>query len=184
MLQDTPDWKRINTSMKILHEEFSFDANTHSSAVFSQYAYIQAYCTHDKLAEWRTCQLPTEKRWVEIFTHMQTENVPFEQFSRIIEFILCIPGSAAPVERILKKAKSMWGQESSPLHVSMLDPIFHVKYNIKWSCSYFYRFLSTQPEMLRDISRQPKHDSTQSESDQFDIPAAMIMELDEYDVDE
>lgn len=160
VLQRFIEWPNVKKSMQILSERFSFDVVAHSSAVFEQYGYIKSFCNNEKLAEWIDNNVPTDKRWVEIFKHMKTEQIPFDQFSRIIEFVLCFPGTSAPVERVFAKAKKVWTQESSNLHIITLNSILHVKNNMEWNCVDFYKFLETQPQLLHKIARydfkQPK----------------------------
>lgn len=104
-LHGFPDWTTVKNSMKKVSEHTSFDRNVNASQVFEQYGFIKKYCTDEKLEEWTEIELPTDKRWVEIFKHMNAHGVPFIQFSQIIEFALCFPGSSAPVERVFAKAK-------------------------------------------------------------------------------
>lgn len=161
VLRKFPEWLTVKKSMQILSAKVSFDMSANSSAVFEQY--VKKYCTDEKLTEWRTNGLATEDRWVAIFKHMEAEHVPFDQFSRIIEFILCFPGSSAPVERVFAKAKKVWKQESSSLQITTLASILHVKINMDWSCINFYEFLKDERELLRKISSQDKYNFKQTE---------------------
>lgn len=150
-----------------------------SAAVFEQFGYMKSYCSADKLAEWSVNKLQTDKRWVEIFQHMEARNVPFDQFATIIEFILCFPGSSAPVERIFAKAKKIWKQESSSLKVSTLDSILHVKCNMEWTCIDFFKFLKTRQDLLRKISCQEKHDFKQPRAVALDDSPMSVQLADE-----
>lgn len=161
VLETFPDWSTVKKSMHVVAEKGSFDMATNSSAVFEQFGYMKSYCSADKLSEWRKSKLPTDKRWVEIFQHMEAHNIPHDQFGVIIEFILCFPGTSAPVERVFAKAKKIWKQESSSLQISTLNSILHVKCNMEWTCLEFFKFLKTRPDLLRKISSQDKYDFKQ-----------------------
>lgn len=185
VLRKFPEWSAVKKSMQILSAKASFDMAANSSAVFEQYGYMKKYCTAEKLTEWRTNGLATEDRWVEIFKYMEAEHVPFDQFSHIIEFILCFPGSSAPVERVFAKAKKVWKQESSSLQITTLNSILHVKINMDWNCMNFYKFLKEEPELLRKISSQDKYNFKQTEPENSPGEVSIdIRDTDSEDEDE
>lgn len=99
ILKQFPDWSYVKKSMQIVGEKGAFDMAANSSAVSEQFGYVKSYCSTGKLAEWRSNNVPPDKRWTEIFKHMEAQNVPFDEFATVIEFILCFPGTSAPVER-------------------------------------------------------------------------------------
>lgn len=92
-------------SMKKVAEKSSFDEYENSMQVLDQYNYIKKYCTADKLFEWDSKQTKTDERWVGISQHMHAQHIPYIEFSQIVEFIICFPGSSAPVERVFAKAR-------------------------------------------------------------------------------
>lgn len=172
-----PNWSTVNSSMKIVAQNTSFDLYALSSKVLEEYGYIKNYCKAEKLAEWNSNEVSTDERWVEIFRHMDANRVPFIEFSQIIEYILCFPGSSAPVERVFAKAKKVWKQESSALMVSTLKSILFVKINLEYDCIGFYNFLRTQPTLLRKIASQEKYDFKQLELVDKPSPGAMSVDI-------
>lgn len=72
-----------------------------SSKVFKQFGYMKNYCSQDKLSHWNANKVAAEARWVEMFKHLHDKSIPFREFSSIIEYVLCFPGTSAPVERLL-----------------------------------------------------------------------------------
>lgn len=143
--------------MKIVAEKASFDLAANSSKVLIQYDFIKNYCTEEKFQEWAMKKTTTDERWVEVFKYMNTLNIPFMEFAQIIEYMLCLPGSSSPVERIFASIEKIWKLESSNLHVSTLKSILCVKYNTDYSCIEFSDFLKSQPQLLRQIASQEKY---------------------------
>lgn len=174
-LRKFPSWSTVKLSMKKVAEKTSFDEYENSSKVFDQYSYIKNYCTQNKISEWNSKDLPTDERWVEIFQHMNTEHVPFIEFSKMIEFVICFPGSSAPVERVFSRAKKVWKQESSALQISTLKSILTVKINLEYTCMEFFDFIKNQPVLLRKISSQDKYDFKQPKSQTS--PGAMSIDV-------
>lgn len=111
---------------------FNFEAN--SSKIFQQFGLIKNYCTDEKIAEWKANKMKSEERWVEIFNHMENHQLPYKEFSHLIEFILCFPGTSAPVERVFAKANKIWTSEKSTLEIKTLKSKLMVKYNMDYDC--------------------------------------------------
>ena len=160
--------------MKKLAEKTLFDECKHASKVFDQHIYIKNYCSPEKRDEWKSKNVSTDERWVEIFQHMHAQHVPYIEFSQIIEFVVCFSGSSASVERVFSKAKKIWKQESSALQVSTLKSILTVKVNLEYTCIDFYNFLRTQPELLKKIASQEKYDFKAEQN-----ASAMSIDVDE-----
>lgn len=102
--------------------------------------------------------MATEDRWIEIFQFMESEQLPYVEFSRIIEFVLCLPGSSVPCERVFSMAKKIWRNQSSNLNVETISSLLNINYNMEYSCNDFYKFVQTQPKLLRKISLQEKYE--------------------------
>lgn len=181
-LRNFPSWAEVKISMKKVAEKTPFDEHENSSKVLEQYSYIKNYCNEEKLSEWNSKNLTTDERWVEIFKYMETQNVPFIEFSQIIEFVICFPGSSASVERVFSLAKRVWKQESSALQVSTLKSILTVKFNVEYTCMDFYNFIKTQPQLLRKIGSQEKYDFKQPNAERG--PGAMSVDMDSDDRNE
>lgn len=177
-----PTWSTVNESMKSLAEITSFDLIKNSSKVLEQFDYIRNYCSAEKLKEWKDKKMPTDERWVEIFKHFDAQNVPFIEFSQIVEYVLCLPGTSAPVKRIFSIAKKIWKVESASLHMQTLKAMLYVKYNIDYTCTQWFEFLKTQPELLRKIASQDKytfkHPTSSASSSNNISPSAMSIDLD------
>lgn len=157
--------------MEIVADRTSFDIYVNSPKVLQQYGYIKNYCTEEKFIEWKKNETTTDMRWVEIFKHMKSNHIPYIELSQIIEYILCFPGSSAPVERVFSMAKKIWTEESARSLVPTLRAILLVKINMEFNCIDFYKFLKTQPELLRKIGSQEKYEFKKSK--QSKSPGAM-----------
>jgi hypothetical protein len=67
---------------------------------------------------------------VEVFTYFNANDLAHVNFSIIVEYILCLPGSNAPVERVFSHMNKIWSSEKTQLGVSVLKAIFITKGNI------------------------------------------------------
>lgn len=153
-LRVMPTWNQIEKTME---EIPGFDLKEHSSKVHAQYRHVKTYCSDEKLGIWNSKKLSTEDRWVEVFKHMASAQVPYKNFALVIEFILCLPGTSAPVERVFSSVKNIWKTESANLHIDTLKAILLVKCNLTHTCVDFYQFLKKSPALLRQLAAQEKY---------------------------
>lgn len=158
----------------LLKTSFNFYAN--SPRIFQQFGFMKNYCTDEKIAAWNTWKLTTESRWVEFFKHMSQHQAPYEDVSRVIEFILCFAGTSAPVERVFAKAKKIWTLEKPSLLPSTLKSILIVKNNMDYYYCEFSKFLEEQPDILRKISAQKKYDLKRPKAISDSSPSAMSID--------
>lgn len=157
-LRRVPDWESVKKSLAVMEENTSFDVARHSTAVFQQFGYIKKYVSDDKIAKWKKDKVSTEARWVEVFNHMNKNDIPFDQFAHLIEYVLCFPGTSAVVERLFAEVNKIWKRESTALKLSTLKAMLIVKNNMEYSCLEFFNFLKTQRELLTKIAGQNKYD--------------------------
>lgn len=157
-LRKFPDWLSVKKSMESVAKKTTFDLIENSSKVFDQYGYAKNFCTDAKIMEWKDKMVTTEDRWVEVFQFLEAQHLPYVEFSRIVEFALCLPGSSAPCERVFSLAKQLWKTESTNLKVETLNAMLKVKYNMEMKCVEFYEFLKNEQELLQRISSQDKYD--------------------------
>lgn len=177
-----PDWNVIKSSFQVMSTKTSFDFEANSSKIFEQYGLIKHFCTDEKISEWNTVQpntkekkISTESRWVEIFKHMDENQLPFAEFAHLIEFILCVAGTSAPAERIFANVNNAWTKNKSSLQPSTLKAMLMVK-NIDYDCCEFYEFLQKQPGLLKKIASQEKYDFKNTQANVEKSPGAMSVD--------
>jgi hypothetical protein len=74
--------------------------------VFDQSTLIKSIIV-SQLDTWNNENIPV---WVQFFSEMSEKRLDFQDFCNIVEFILCLPGSAAPVERTFSVMNTMWSK--------------------------------------------------------------------------
>jgi len=109
--------------------------SSQDTGVFDEFLIISKHITAQKICDWNTGNIATESRWLEIFPHFNVNDLSHVNFSIIVEYILCLPGSNGPVERVFSHMNKIWSSEKSQLGVSVLKNILrtytnHVKSSI------------------------------------------------------
>lgn len=157
MLKKAPQWTDIETAMNKLADKELFDAENKASQLHTQFVFLKNYCIEQRIVKWRTEKTSVVARWVQIFSFMEAESCPCQELSTIVEYILCLPGTSAPVERIFSAVTKAWTTEKTQLKIENLKGILFVKYNLKYSCSEFFDMIKRKPELLKKVSGVDKY---------------------------
>lgn len=123
--------------MQKLDAQKLYDANENAMKLHKELGYVKNYCSESKIKQWKDGKVTTTNRWVEVFSHLDAESCDYKEFAKIIEYILCMPGSTGSVERVFAAMNKSWTKEKSQLKVNTLKAIQTVKVNLKISCLEF-----------------------------------------------
>jgi hypothetical protein len=80
------------------------------------------------------------------------DSLDFQDFCNIVEFIVCLPGSTAPVERIFSVTNTMWSKEKSSLSVETMRATLVVRQNCVMECEKFFDKMLKERNLLRKIT--------------------------------
>lgn len=155
-LKKVPAWEDVQKSLDVLIEKGYIDCNK-DTEVFDEFSLISNYITSQKVTEWNNVNASTETRWVEVFKHFHSNNLKHENFCILIEYILCLPGTNAPVERVFSLMNKLWTTEKTQLQVPVLMAMLITKVNIKKTCQEFYSYLKSSPAVLKQICSSDKY---------------------------
>lgn len=153
-----PDWNAVEATLKFMVEKKWTSDEDSNVDLFDEFGYVLKFVTQDKITAWNGNGTKPHQRWVECFQHFENNHIPYKRFARIIEFIFCLPATSACVERIFSLITKIWTKEKSQLHIDTLKHILFVKYNLRYECVDFYKFLKENPPLLKQISSQDKYD--------------------------
>ena len=102
--------------------------------------------------------------WVELFVHLKNNDIPFIEFSRLVEFVLCLPRTNAIVECIFSEVTHRWKKESSQLKIETLKSILAVTVNLDYTCIEFFDLSKTNDTLLKQIGSSRKYDNKNNEN--------------------
>lgn len=164
-LDQTPEWEFIEASAKFMASKQRFDIESFDIELFDQCSYLKKFISNEKIQSWEQENIATDQRWVECFKHFAKHNVPCNHMLKIVSYILALPGTSAPVERIFSLINDIWSAEKTRLSIETLKDILYVRYNIKMTCLEFFEFIKTQPKLLEKIGSSEKYAFKNSEND-------------------
>ena len=130
LLNKTPAWREIGDSIN--HKILSC-VQAEETRLFDQWVLIKLIAERH-VDEWNEENLPVSDRWLHIFREMREKHL---DFCNVVGFILCLPGSTAPVERIFSVMNSMWTKEKSRLSVETMKAMLIVRQTTTWNATSF-----------------------------------------------
>lgn len=156
-LRKIPVWKDVESAMQKLEKKKLYDAKENAVKLHRQFGFVKNYCSESKMKQWNDAKVSIPNRWVELFRHLERENCDFDEMAAIIEYILCMPGSTASVERVFSGMNKTWTEEKTKMKVETLKAILTVKVNLKKTCLEVFTWLNSEHEMLRQIQSKEKY---------------------------
>jgi hypothetical protein len=88
-----------------------------------EFVCIKQYINPEKLAEWRSAKTSPDGHWVEMISHFNTSDVAYSNLLKLVELLLCLPGTNAPIVRVFSFMNSLWKSEKTQLSVEILKAV-------------------------------------------------------------
>ncbi|CAI6372912.1 unnamed protein product [Macrosiphum euphorbiae] len=97
-----------------------------------------------------------DEKWTYVF---QTADIDgdFPNLKIVVEFLMCIPGSNANVERIFSDMNNLWTDDKSRFDVKTVKAMLVVKHFFTEDCSGFHDFLLGNKKLLKHIDSSEKY---------------------------
>lgn len=158
-LKETTSWEKVQESLPLFGRNIP-NLDIDDNELFDEVSYVSQFASPEKIADWDCQKTSVDCRWVEIFRHSKAKNVPCAQIQKIVEFVLCLPGTNAVTERVFSAMNIIWTSEKTQLKVETLEAMLMVKCNFEFhesSCDKVYETLLQEPKLLRSIHSSMKY---------------------------
>lgn len=129
------------------------------TVLFDEIVNVREYVTVTKVKEWNSARTPTHLRWVEIFTNFEDRNIGFKNIGDIVEFVLSLPATNAPTERVFSLMNNLWTNEKSRLKPENVKHMLMTRCNLDYSCVEFYDILLGNLKLLKAIYSSEKYEN-------------------------
>ncbi|KAJ8883412.1 hypothetical protein PR048_015255 [Dryococelus australis] len=113
-------------------------------SLLNKVSYVSNYVDNDVLKR-REEMISTEQQWLEVFGKLNEWQIPYKNCLAIVPYLLCLPGTNAPIEQVFSLMNTMW--TSKKLSLETLRSMLIVKFNMA-SCENFYEILNQNPELI------------------------------------
>jgi hypothetical protein len=88
-----------------------------------------------------------------VFVHFNENNVQRGTVKKVVELLLCWPGSSASIERVFAHMNYIWSEKMSQFHVYKIQAMLALKSNTDSSYETFNGKLASNPGILKKIGR-------------------------------
>jgi len=92
-----------------------------------------------------------------MFKKFEEKNIHVSNFRKLIEFIFCLPGTSAPVERTFSIMNNMSDNRSRILEQNV-KALITCKINTDCSCCDFYDKIKSNKDFLKKVLSTEKYD--------------------------
>jgi hypothetical protein len=92
--------------------------------LFEEYTYLRRYLSRQE-SEWFSSN-PLSRKWSKECVHLKENNVPHGNTKKVVQLLLCLPGSNASIEGVFSRMNYVWSEEKSRFHVDTMQAILAV----------------------------------------------------------
>ena len=96
-------------------------------------------------------------KWTQLLQAFKDKDIPISNFQKLVEFVFCLPGTSAPVERIFSIIKNMWSDDRSSMHEKNVRALLVCKSNIDLACTEFYENIKSNVVLLKKVIGTDKY---------------------------
>jgi hypothetical protein len=127
-----------------------FRTETVEMTLFDRFVIIRKIISKS-IDRWNNSNISISDRCKEIFLYPKNNHFEVKDVINIVEFVLCLPGNIASVERIFSLMNMSWTKEKSRLSIETMKSILIIKQNCNISCEQFYNKIITDTILLGKI---------------------------------
>lgn len=158
MLNKEVCWEEIQDGLSsLIASEYLNNDSFNENELFDEVGYLKNFLSMEKLIHWRESKTSIDQKWVEIFNHFENESIPYKNILIIIEFLLCLPGTNAPTERLFTFMNRYWTSEKSQLSVDTIKSMLILTYNVETNCENFYKEILKNVDLLKKVHSSQKY---------------------------
>lgn len=155
ILKTVPDWEKVENTVAYFQSKKCL---LPESELFDQYVCVKNTVTvlmGEEEDKWKT--LSASEKWIKCFSKL--DKCQYSHFLTMCQYLFSIPAHNANVERVFSLMSSQWTDERNRLSVETVQNILICHYNYKKTCSEFYEYVKTQPELLKAAKSSEKYAS-------------------------
>ncbi|KAF0692998.1 protein FAM200B-like, partial [Aphis craccivora] len=140
-IDDDFNWVNIQATIELIKNIIPNKNLINEAHLFDEFTMIKESVKHN-VEHIQSLKTLSEK-WTYIFKSMNNNSINgfFPNFKIIVEFIICIPGSNANVERIFSNMNNLWTDEKNKMEIKTVKAMLIVKTFFKETCTEFHDFL-------------------------------------------
>lgn len=150
------NWNDVSQSVETFRANLGEVLN--EDQLFDEVGILINFLSVEKINKWNSEDKNSEDRWVEMFKCLDADSAKLNNLKKLCEFVFCLPGTSAAVERLFSIINNYWSSEKSQMSVSTVESVMQVYTNFDETCNEMFHFLQSNPSMLKSILGSEKYD--------------------------
>lgn len=158
----TISWENVESSAELINKNIR-KLKINIDELFDEVVLAKKFWS-SKREEWEKEEnenekkIPSEDKWVELFRSFKQQNISVTNLGFLIEYIFCLPGTSAPVERVFSMMNAAWSDERGLMHESTVRSLMLCKINFGLNCTEFYDKIKNKKDVLKKIHSSEKYE--------------------------
>ncbi|XP_062916330.1 uncharacterized protein LOC134352791, partial [Mobula hypostoma] len=161
LLRSVPKWEDIQGSLATCQANIASLRVIDKKRLFEEWGNSKQAISR-LLPVWNTEKLPASERWCHVFQEMQRNGFAYSHLAKAVEFILCLPGSTAPIERLFSAMSTVLSPDKSHLSIPTMKAILLVQVNFDLDCLAFYDKLLKDKWTLQKIASKDNYNAQEA----------------------
>ena len=121
-------------------------------ALFNEHVVVKNYnSASDRKERWKNTTISYEQKWTQLLQAFKDKDIPISNFQKLVEFVFCLPGTSAPVERTFSTMKNMWSDDRSSTHEKNVKALLVCESSIDLTCTEFYENIKSNVVLLKKV---------------------------------
>ncbi|GBM98839.1 hypothetical protein AVEN_188101-1 [Araneus ventricosus] len=101
--------------------------------------------------------ISVEEKWLRLFGHFKENHIAAPNLIKIVKYAFCLPGTSAPVERVLSLMNNAWTDDRGLMKESTVKGLMTYKINIGLACEDFYIKIKNEKKLSKKILANEKY---------------------------
>ena len=157
LLRKSPEWVPVQETAVFIESTYPCGQSLYENEMFDNVSNARDFVSKENLAAWESTNASPDERWAEMFQHFARSDGRYAALASVVQFLLCLPGSNAPCERVFSQMNNLWTPDKHQLKVETLGALLMVKFNFSFTCTEFHDFLMRSPQLLESIHSSDKY---------------------------
>ncbi|XP_078495454.1 uncharacterized protein LOC144750537 [Ciona intestinalis] len=158
-LSEDLSWPLIRGSAENINKMFQKQM-INVDFLFDEHVLVKKYMSERERNKesWKNASL--EQKWTQLFQIFSNKSINIPNFQKLVEFVLCLPGTSAPVERIFSIMNNMWSDDRGQMLEQNVKALLTCKINVDLTCTEFYEKIRSNTVLLKKVLSTEKYHTT------------------------
>lgn len=157
LLQKKLEKNEVIHCLEQLMERFKTNMNIDDLKLSDEISRVNIFLSPETLLNWNSNKEQTDKKWVDILTHLKKNEIPHENLLKLLEICLCLPATNAAVERSFSIINNIWTGDKSALGLDTLTAQAVIKVNSNKSCNELMMEVEHNDDLLKQVKNSNKY---------------------------